>query len=570
LEGNTNLANRARAAIDLATTYRSDHIYILPTMAYLRSSYPATSLQGNDDGLWRNMLERHAWHSLPSPFDELVANAGKKNDAEIQAEIDKQFWQSINRIRVAGSGITSYVITKDDIGNWYVKSYTADPSPIIEGAKNLALNTAVPAAAAKNLPVTGKTATTNVEPGLLARELRIITDTYAAQTLEDGTNILLATTNLIDDLKLQLGDLPPPAFTNMFTNTRLFSPAESIPVLFSNAPMIAPRTEFPFTNSAPGVFSNATTTSFVGGLITNLPSRGAQSPTWFEPFTNNSISGSGTIFANSRSVASTNPFPAFSFSDQAALTTNYTLSVAFLYTNTSANTTLVFIANQLITFTNAYLRTNLLPQTFIASDLSYATNGIGSTDPVVGTFHDTATNVLTEATVFINTAAQMITNTLFASITYPTAGQYTNIVVWTITNTITNYLRFEVTNALVLSTTNTFNNTNSVTVVPASGVSLGFLETEYNRLVANATTNLMTKLLSPTAATNAIAIANDELRLLKQWDEVVNKISLSGTADQKRIILQYVAPRLRSLAKKRMDTLRPYADGLKLLSQSQQ
>lgn len=63
---------------------------------------------------------------------------GAKRDARINAEIDKQFWQNINRVRVAGGADTNYVIAKDDIGNWYVKRYSADPNDVIESAKNLA------------------------------------------------------------------------------------------------------------------------------------------------------------------------------------------------------------------------------------------------------------------------------------------------------------------------------------------------------------------------------------------------------------------------------------------------
>ena len=42
-------------------------------------------------------------------------------------------------MRVAGAGNTNYVVAKDDIGNWYVKSYSADPEPIIKAAKSMAL-----------------------------------------------------------------------------------------------------------------------------------------------------------------------------------------------------------------------------------------------------------------------------------------------------------------------------------------------------------------------------------------------------------------------------------------------
>jgi len=53
--------------------------------------------------------------------------------------MDKQSWQRVNQIRVAGSGNTNYAIIKDDIGNWNVKGYSADPESIFQGAKSMAL-----------------------------------------------------------------------------------------------------------------------------------------------------------------------------------------------------------------------------------------------------------------------------------------------------------------------------------------------------------------------------------------------------------------------------------------------
>ena len=54
-------------------------------------------------------------------------------------DIDKQNWQTINRVKVKGTGQTNYVLVKDDIGNWYVKNYSAKPDKIIESTKNLLL-----------------------------------------------------------------------------------------------------------------------------------------------------------------------------------------------------------------------------------------------------------------------------------------------------------------------------------------------------------------------------------------------------------------------------------------------
>ncbi len=141
----TEPAKRIAAALKTALNYRSNMIYIRPSSMYLRSSYPATSLQ-DDPGLTRkNMLQEQALRSLPilgGAFDCLYGNCpwgADKNKRKIVSEIDKQFWQNINQVKVTGGGITNYVIAKDDIGNWYVKEVATDPEPIIKSARNLAL-----------------------------------------------------------------------------------------------------------------------------------------------------------------------------------------------------------------------------------------------------------------------------------------------------------------------------------------------------------------------------------------------------------------------------------------------
>src|SRR5439155_4080344 len=126
---------RIDAAIRAAYQRRADMVYIRPPSVYLRTSYPATSLQADAPLQWRNMLGDEYLRSLPF-FGESFANHGI--DGKTVQEIDKQFWQSINRVRVSGGGNTNYVIAKDDVGNWYVKNYSADPDPIIKGALALA------------------------------------------------------------------------------------------------------------------------------------------------------------------------------------------------------------------------------------------------------------------------------------------------------------------------------------------------------------------------------------------------------------------------------------------------
>lgn len=131
-------ATKINQAIKAAYDQRSGMAYIRPSNAYLRSSYTASALLANPGLGWQNMLKEQTMRASPF-FSETMVNAGTKKQLEVIGDIDKQFWQNINSVRVSGAGLTNYVMTKDDIGNWYVKSYSSDPSKIIQAAKSLAL-----------------------------------------------------------------------------------------------------------------------------------------------------------------------------------------------------------------------------------------------------------------------------------------------------------------------------------------------------------------------------------------------------------------------------------------------
>ena len=133
----SSTARNIADALELAYAQRSGMVYIRPASAYLRSSYPSTSLQNDPRLGWHNMLGEYWKRCLPL-VGECLANTDK-DALRINTEIDKRFWQNVNTVRVSGAGNTNYVLVQDDIGNWYVKNYSADPKPIIDGAKNLAL-----------------------------------------------------------------------------------------------------------------------------------------------------------------------------------------------------------------------------------------------------------------------------------------------------------------------------------------------------------------------------------------------------------------------------------------------
>ena len=129
-------------ALKVAFEHRAGMAYIRPSSAYLRSSYAATSLQEDPKLAWENMLQRHARRNYPLIGEALTNQEYQQGEVqrfEILRNIDKQFWQNINRVRLAGGGDTNYAIAKDDIGNWYVKAFAADPERIIRSAQRLAL-----------------------------------------------------------------------------------------------------------------------------------------------------------------------------------------------------------------------------------------------------------------------------------------------------------------------------------------------------------------------------------------------------------------------------------------------
>jgi hypothetical protein len=129
--GTTTAAN-LEGALREALEQRSRFVQLRPAAAFLRNSYPVTSLQRESSTSWSNLLEAHAARQL-----NYTGVAGPA--ARVIQDFDKQFWQNVNTVRVAGAGITNYVLAKDDVGNWYVKNFASDPEVIIKGAKSLAL-----------------------------------------------------------------------------------------------------------------------------------------------------------------------------------------------------------------------------------------------------------------------------------------------------------------------------------------------------------------------------------------------------------------------------------------------
>ena len=131
------ISKQIKSAIKVALNQKSEMIHIRSSMAYLRNSNPSTYMQTDNELEWRNMLGKHAFKSFLFA-DKRWTEQDKKMRKTISA-IDKQYWHNINRIKLSGAGRTNYAITKDDIGNWYIKGFSSNPTNIIKGAKSLAL-----------------------------------------------------------------------------------------------------------------------------------------------------------------------------------------------------------------------------------------------------------------------------------------------------------------------------------------------------------------------------------------------------------------------------------------------
>jgi len=131
---------KATGALENAYQHRAGMIYIRPSSAYLRTSFPSTSLQDDPNLVWDNMLLKQGIRNLPfSSQIRDILDPSVERDRSLTADLDKQYWQNINRVRVSGAGFTNQALVKDDVGNWYVKQYYGDTKDIVKSAKHLAL-----------------------------------------------------------------------------------------------------------------------------------------------------------------------------------------------------------------------------------------------------------------------------------------------------------------------------------------------------------------------------------------------------------------------------------------------
>ena len=106
-----NAAKGLSEAIDRLMDRRASRVHIRPASEFLRSSY----LVGHEED------DMEHW------------------EREIARSLDSQYWQRINTVQLKGPGTSQYVLVKDDVGNWYVKGYSADTKDLIRSMKNMAM-----------------------------------------------------------------------------------------------------------------------------------------------------------------------------------------------------------------------------------------------------------------------------------------------------------------------------------------------------------------------------------------------------------------------------------------------
>lgn len=128
--GDTKTAGHLMSAIEAAYSQRTSMIYLRPASDYLRSVYSSSAFQDGTDKQYRNMLTDTIKNYM-NPFEQ--------DKKDVKVELEKLYWQNVNKVTVNGGGQTNYVLAKDDVGNWYVKAYSSDPEMIIKSATSLAM-----------------------------------------------------------------------------------------------------------------------------------------------------------------------------------------------------------------------------------------------------------------------------------------------------------------------------------------------------------------------------------------------------------------------------------------------
>lgn len=116
-----------------AYRYRASLAFLQSSTAFLRTSYPATTLQEKKtEGGLNNFFYRGFKKMFFPGIDHR-----EPTKAYLADELDKQYWQNINQIRLVAGGDTNYAVVKDDVGNWYIKGYSTNPKEILDSINKI-------------------------------------------------------------------------------------------------------------------------------------------------------------------------------------------------------------------------------------------------------------------------------------------------------------------------------------------------------------------------------------------------------------------------------------------------
>lgn len=161
-------ADRLRLALAAARADQSEALRLLPASSYLRSSF----ITNTDDG----------------------SEGLSEEDIEDYRRIYAQFWQTVNVIDLRGGGKSEFVLIKDDVGNWYVKGFSASVTSLIKTARGLALYAAagtvtpVALAQASNL-LSGDPLPDGVETPMESGVLKLVEAEQERAALELATQV---------------------------------------------------------------------------------------------------------------------------------------------------------------------------------------------------------------------------------------------------------------------------------------------------------------------------------------------------------------------------------------------
>ena len=115
---------------------KADAIPLRPAGAILRTASTIPGLQDNASLRSPNMLSSFLVDAIPVVGPGFHSFWRRVTDPDynprLSSALDRTFWQPINHVAVQGLGDTNYVLVKDDVGNWYVKTYAADPAVAFE------------------------------------------------------------------------------------------------------------------------------------------------------------------------------------------------------------------------------------------------------------------------------------------------------------------------------------------------------------------------------------------------------------------------------------------------------